>query len=62
MITLLNAAGHAPPIYASFSNGLCYGFVQGCCPNAETIRSEPIWRYFHLQNIFILAVKCSKSE
>ncbi|XP_060579169.1 ethanolamine kinase 1-like, partial [Ruditapes philippinarum] len=41
-IQLLSAAGRSPPLYASFDNGIAYGFIQGCTLDEKTIRDEKI--------------------
>ena len=41
-IVLLHAAGCSKPLYATFENGLSYGFVQGNCLDENTVRDEHI--------------------
>ncbi|KAG7163458.1 Ethanolamine kinase 1-like 1 [Homarus americanus] len=41
---VLHRSGCCPPLYATFSNGLCYGFTQGSPISPDLVVQEPIWR------------------
>jgi ethanolamine kinase len=46
-MVLLHAVGCSEPLYATFQNGLSYGFVQGECLDEKTVRDEHIAKYGH---------------
>ena len=39
---ILHRAGCAPPLYCTFNNGLCYGFVHGVCLDVDLVRDEVV--------------------
>lgn len=41
-LQVLNAAGRCPPLYATFKNGIAYGFVSGITLDVKTVRDEKI--------------------
>ncbi|XP_068247364.1 ethanolamine kinase 1 isoform X1 [Palaemon carinicauda] len=43
-VQILNKAGCSPPLYASFTNGLSYGFTKGVTTTTATITEDPIWQ------------------
>ncbi|KAJ8958312.1 hypothetical protein NQ318_017458 [Aromia moschata] len=43
-IILLNNAGLAPNLYATFENGLAYRFIPGCTLDEKTVRDPNIYR------------------
>lgn len=43
-VEVLHKAGCAPPLYASFTNGLSYGFTKGVTLNPDTVIKESIWK------------------
>lgn len=43
-VQILNKAGCGPPLYATFTNGLSYGFTKGVTTTPVTIVEEPIWQ------------------
>ncbi|XP_060579167.1 ethanolamine kinase 1-like [Ruditapes philippinarum] len=55
-IQLLSAAGRSPPLYASFDNGIAYGFVQGCTLDDKTIRDEKIRKLIAEEMIKVHAI------
>ncbi|ELU17086.1 hypothetical protein CAPTEDRAFT_216393 [Capitella teleta] len=41
-LAMMHAVGCSEPLYATFKNGLSYGFVQGHCLHEENVRDEHI--------------------
>lgn len=40
----LAEVGMCPPVYATFDNGLVYGFAPGVTLDEKTVRDETIWK------------------
>ncbi|KAK7078615.1 Ethanolamine kinase [Halocaridina rubra] len=43
-VQVLSKAGCGPPLYATFKNGLSYGFTKGVTLNSDTVIQEPVWQ------------------
>ncbi|KAL4225642.1 Ethanolamine kinase [Mactra antiquata] len=61
-IQVLHEAGRSPPLYASFNNGIAYGFVNGVTLDANTVRDKTIARLIAEEMINVHAVKPEGQE
>jgi len=55
-MVLMSDLGCAKPLYATFANGLCYGFIHGQCLDAEMVRLPDVNRLIAAEMVRIHAV------
>ncbi|XP_052797703.1 ethanolamine kinase 1-like [Mya arenaria] len=56
-IQILHAAGRCPPLYASFNNGIAYGFAHGVTLEVDTVRDEHIGRLIACEMIAVHSIR-----
>lgn len=56
-IQILNEAGRCPPLYATFNNGILYGFVNGVTLDETTVRDKTIGKLIAKEMIEVHAVR-----
>lgn len=56
----MNKVGCSKPLYATFDNGIAYGFIEGVTLNEETVRDPEIYRYICQEKKLLISLSVLK--